>query len=152
MLFQLWPFQVVKHWFIEGKVSDFSHKTCCASTVIHIRYFRGQSASPHCSKTRVYQVWSLTQIYSVDFLKSKIDVQKCVFKKRTIKVCVSCCWRCPGTSVPSAEHMTTSLYLCSSGSNARGESRAREGRRVSSKSPSRVRDGDEGVAGRNGRK
>ena len=44
-----------------------------------------------------------------------------------------------------------SLYLCSSGSNARGESRAREGRRVSSKSPSRVRDGDEEVAGRNGR-
>ena len=28
-----------------------------------------------------------------------------------------------------------SLYLCSSGSNARGESRALEGRRVSSKSP-----------------
>ena len=35
-----------------------------------------------------------------------------------------------------------SLYLCSSGSNARGESRALEGRRVSSKSPSRVPDGD----------
>ena len=43
-----------------------------------------------------------------------------------------------------------SLYLCSSGSNARGESKALEGRRVSSNSPSRVRDGDEGVAGRNG--
>ena len=37
------------------------------------------------------QVWSLTQIYSVDFLKSRIDVKKCVFKKCTIKVCVSCC-------------------------------------------------------------
>ena len=55
------------------------------------------------------------------------------------------------TSAPSAPHLTVSLYLCSSGSNARGESRAREGRRVSSKSPSRVRDGDEGVAGRKGR-
>ena len=37
-----------------------------------------------------------------------------------------------------------SLY---SESNARGESRALGGRRVSSKSPSRVRDGDELVAG-----
>ena len=39
------------------------------------------------------QVWSLTQFYSVDFSKSKIDeidVKKCVFDKPTIKVCVSC--------------------------------------------------------------
>ena len=50
-----------------------------------------------------------------------------------------------------AAHLTVSLYLCSSGSNAQGESRAREGRHVSSKSPSRVRDGDKGVAGKNGR-
>ena len=46
-------------------------------------------------------------------------------------------WECPCISV--------------SGSNARGESRAFEGRCVCSKSPSRVRDGDEGAAGRNGR-
>ena len=98
-----------------------------------------------------FQVWSLTQFYSVDISKSRIGVKKCVINKRTIKVCVSCCWRCPGTSAHSAEHLMVSLYLCSSGSNARGELRAREGRRVSSKSPSRVRDGDEGVAGRNGR-
>ena len=37
------------------------------------------------------QVWSLTQFYSVDISKSRIDVKKCVFNKRTIKVCVSCC-------------------------------------------------------------
>ena len=37
------------------------------------------------------QVWPLTQFYSVDFSKSRIDVKKCVFNKRTIKVCVSCC-------------------------------------------------------------
>ena len=37
------------------------------------------------------QVWSLNQFYSVDFSKSRIDVTKCVFNKRTIKVCVSCC-------------------------------------------------------------
>ena len=39
----------------------------------------------------VPQVGSLTQFYSVDFSKSRIGVKKCVFKKRTIKVCVSCC-------------------------------------------------------------
>ena len=37
------------------------------------------------------QVWSLTQFYSVDFSQSRISVNKCVFNKRTIKVCVSCC-------------------------------------------------------------
>ena len=50
--------------------------------------------------------------------------------------------------VPCAVHLTVPLYLCSSGSNARGESRALEGCGVISKSPSRFRDGDEGVAGR----
>ena len=33
-----------------------------------------------------YQVWSLTQFYSVDFSKSRIGVKKCVFNKPTIKV------------------------------------------------------------------
>ena len=37
------------------------------------------------------QVRSLTQFYSVDFSLSRIGVKKCVFNKRTIKVCVSCC-------------------------------------------------------------
>ena len=37
-----------------------------------------------------HQVWSLTQFYSADFSKSRIGVKKCVFNKRTIKVCVSC--------------------------------------------------------------
>ena len=72
---------------------------------------------------------SLTQFYSVDFSQSRIGVKKCVFNKRTIKVCVSYCWRCPGTSAPITAHLTMSLYLCSSGSNPW--------------------DGDEGVAGRN---
>ena len=43
-----------------------------------------REAAPH-------QVWSLTQFYSIDFSKSRIDVKKCVFNKRPIKVCVSCC-------------------------------------------------------------
>ena len=54
--------------------------------------------------------------------------------------------------MPSKAHLTVSLFLCSSGSNARGKSRALEGRRVNSKSPLRVRDGDEGVAERNYKK
>ena len=36
------------------------------------------------------QVWSLTQFYSVDFSKSRIGVNKCVFNRRKIKVCISC--------------------------------------------------------------
>ena len=36
-------------------------------------------------------VWSLTRFYSVDFSQSRIRLNKCVFNKRTIKVCVSCC-------------------------------------------------------------
>ena len=39
---------------------------------------------------RFVQVWSLTQFYSVDFAKSRINVKKCVFNKSTIKVFVSC--------------------------------------------------------------
>ena len=34
----------------------------------------------------VHQVWSLPQIYSADFSQSRIGVNKCVLKKRTIKV------------------------------------------------------------------
>ena len=37
-----------------------------------------------------YQVWSLTQFYSVDFSQSRNGVKKCVFNKRTIQVCVNC--------------------------------------------------------------
>ena len=88
------------------------------------------------------QVWSLTQFYSVDFSQSRIDVKKCVFNKRTIKVCVSCCWWCPRTSAPSLPHLTVSLYLCSSEATYASRLRALEGRRVNSKSPSRVRDRD----------
>ena len=46
-------------------------------------------------------------------------------------------------------HHTWLLYLCSSRSNARGEVRALEGLRVSTKSPSRMRDRGEGVVERN---
>ena len=37
----------------------------------------------------IAQVWSLTQLYSVDFSKSRIGGKKCNFNKHTIKVCVT---------------------------------------------------------------
>ena len=52
-----------------------------------------------------------------------------------------------GPPAPSAAHLTVSLFLCSSEATYASRLRALEGRRVNSKSPSRVRDGDEGVAG-----
>ena len=58
--------------------------------------------------------------------------KKCVFNKRTIKVSVSCSWRCLGPYHLVA-YLMVSLYLCSSGSNAGGELRVLEGHRVSSK-------------------
>ena len=91
---------------------------------------------------RQHQVWSLTQFYSV---------KKCVFNKCTIKVCVSCSWRCPGTFALSGANLTVSLNLCSSGSNTPGKLRALEGRRGSSISLWRVWDRNMRVAGRNGR-
>ena len=39
----------------------------------------------------INQDWSLTQFHSFDFSQSRIGVKKCVFNKRNIKVCVSCC-------------------------------------------------------------
>ena len=62
--------------------------------------------------------------------KNKFVIYKC-----TIKVCVNGSWRCPGASAPGAEHLTVSLYLCSSGSTAWGESRAPEELPVSPKKP-----------------
>ena len=53
--------------------------------------------------------------------------------------------------MPSATHLRASLFLCSSKSNARGELTALEGRHISSQSPSRLRNGDDGIAERNGR-
>ena len=50
------------------------------------------------------------------------------------KCMVSWFWRRPGTSAPCAAHLTVSLFLCSSESNARGDSRALEWRSVSWKS------------------
>ena len=61
------------------------------------------------------QVWSLTQFYSVDFSLSRIGVKKCVNNNQGLRQLL----------------LTASLYLCSSGNNARGVLRALGGRCVS---------------------
>ena len=61
----------------------FKCKVCAAS--VEVKNFRSHL------KKHVVQVCLLTQLYSVDFSHSRIGVKKCVFNKRTIKVCVSCC-------------------------------------------------------------
>ena len=83
-----------------------------------------QALSGLTVKSGARQVWSLTQFYSVVFSQSRISGKKCVFNKRTIKVCVRCCWQCPGTFAINATHLTVSMFLCSHGSNAWGELRA----------------------------
>ena len=65
---------------------------------------------------------SLTQFYSVIFSQSRWSVKKCVFGKRTIKVCVRSFW-----ALPCLADLSVSLCLCSLGSNARGESSTLEG-------------------------
>ena len=37
---------------------------------------------------------------------------KCFFNKHTIKICVSCSWRCPGTSAPSVPHLGVKQKIC----------------------------------------
>ena len=61
----------------------------------------------------------------------------CVFNKRTVKVCVSCSWRCPGNSAPSKANLTVSLCISVAPEATHEASR---GPLNSSKSPSRVRD------------
>ena len=50
---------------------------------INGKVFKGSFCPP--------KVCSLTQFYFVDFSQWRIGVNRCVFYKRTIKVCVSCC-------------------------------------------------------------
>ena len=69
-------------WFLTMNISCCSFNFCCLA-----------SSSCRCiawTRTCSNQVWSLTHIYSVDFSQSRIGSKKCVFNKRTIKVCVSC--------------------------------------------------------------
>ena len=78
-----------------------------------------QTSAQRCQTGRKH-VWSLTQFFSVDFPPSRIVG----FSNNAVKVCVSCSWLCPGTSVPSTRHLMVSSFLCTSKSNTRGKSRA----------------------------
>ena len=81
--------------------------------------------SPPLSKGVIQGGWAPPKFWN--------NKNKCVFSKRTVKVCVSCSWQSPGTFVPSAAHLMVSLFLCRSGRNAQVELRGFEGCRVISK-------------------
>ena len=55
-----------------------------------LRHFGSSPVEAKKARDSLCQVRSLAQFYSVDFSKSRISGNKCVFNKRTIKVCVSC--------------------------------------------------------------
>ena len=82
---------------------------------------------------------SPSQLYCVDFLQSRISaLKKSEFSTNTQQsrfASAVLTW-CPWTSAPSAICLTASLFVCTSRSEARGESRALDGRPVSSKIPS----------------
>ena len=58
----------------------------CGNKVVP-KGFPSEAVGITCKVDGKYQVWSLTQLYS----QLSISVKKCVFNKRTIKVCISCC-------------------------------------------------------------
>ena len=95
------------------------------------------------------QVWSLTKFYSIDLHNHVSEVKSAFSTNAQRRIALVAVHFVLGQT--SAAHLTVFLYLCSSGSNAWSKLRAFEGRRVSSKSPSRVRDRDDRVAGRNKR-
>ena len=80
--------------------------------------------------------------------------KKCVFHKRTIKVCATYSWQCLGLGPlrwPWAAYLTMSLFLYGFGVKGRGKLQAFEGLCVGTKSLSRIRDGYTVVTGGNGR-
>ena len=125
-----------------GSVRKCSPSTVSSGSMCKSTTLKGHSSVKHAQSHSGKSLWCSGWGLGPSNICN--NQHKCVFNKRTIKVCISCFWWCPGTYAPSMAHLTVSLFLCSSESNARGESRAK-------KSPSRVWDGDEGVAGRNGR-
>ena len=77
----------------------------------------------------------------------------CVYNKRTIKVCISCCLQCPGTYAPSAVHLTVrpciSVVLEVTHKASRGPLKGAVSARKALQGSER--DGNEGVSGRKGR-
>ena len=84
-----WPGRIVprKDWKNWQKVAETSNVNCSGQEHDEANCGRplGMAFMPGD------QVWSLTEFYYVDFSQSRIGVNKCVFYKHTIRVCVSCC-------------------------------------------------------------
>ena len=106
------PLDFFLGFFHVGKARRVGNFKGCAATSapwMTVRSSKVCSGPGMCNSTK--QVWSLTQLYSVDFSQSRISVKNCVFNKHTIKVCVSYCWRCSGTSAPSAAHLSVGVLV-----------------------------------------
>ena len=56
---------------------------------------------------------------SILFCRSRVGVRKCVFNKRTNKVCVRCSWQFSGTSAPSMAHLVAENFCISAGSDTK---------------------------------
>ena len=86
---------------------------------------------------KIQQVRSLTRFQSqLAFYKQRSAVKICACFKHTIKICISCFRRCPGTSAPNETHLPVSIYPWSLRSNRGGKVGALEDHPVSSKSTS----------------
>ena len=67
------------------------------------------------------QVWSITKFNSVDFSQSRIILKSASASAKVQGLPLSCFWWCPGTTTPRTTHLTVSLLVWSSRSNARGK-------------------------------
>ena len=99
-----WVNETLTNWLHSFAFSNFgrlesfqSPKECLpvvSPSVFRYGSFSGVASSRKgrrrfCHRTDRRQVWSLTQFYSVGFSQLRISVKKCVYNKRTIKVCIS---------------------------------------------------------------
>ena len=93
------------------------------------------------------QVWSLTQLYSIDFSQSRFRVIKVRFQQAHNQGLRQLFFTASWDLLPKRSYIwQCPLYICRFASNARGKPRVLS----QLKKPFKSRDGDEGVAGRNG--
>ena len=70
----------------------------------------------------IFSLWCVvrprSRCYSVDFSQSWIGEKSAFSTNAQSRFASAVFWRCLGTSTLNAAHLTVSLFLCSSGSNA----------------------------------
>ena len=81
---------------VEGHHPSLLHQDQTLLVVVHVPTLvgvdEGEVVGPRLSGVdeALQGIRSLSELYSVDFSQSRISVEKCVFNRRTIKVCVTC--------------------------------------------------------------